>query len=103
MLPVESNDPKEFKFVFRGGEGVLDLPGVGADCPEAPGHTEFISMWKPSEEEIAAINKGHPVLVRIMNDGRPIFPYAVCVAKYPDRILDITPRSESDINDEGTK
>lgn len=91
MNPVESDDRAENKFVFRApvanpSEPIIDLPGVIAVTPG--GRTEFVSMWKPTPDELAALNAGHHICVGILNDGQPIFPFFVGVTKQPTTLLE---------------
>lgn len=92
MEPVQSDDRDEFRFIFRGpkennpSQPVVDLPGVIAITPS--GRTQFLSMWRPSKAEIDALIAGHNIVIGILNDGKPIFPFFVGVTKQPTTLLE---------------
>ena len=94
MLPFKPKDPNLFVFkappVKAGSEPIVDLPGVAVAFEG--GGSGFYSMWKPNEDELAALNAGHCVLVGILNNGKPIFPMEVAVSKSKDTILEYTPQ-----------
>jgi hypothetical protein len=87
MTPADPN-----LFVFKapkmpeGSPPVVDLPGVAVGFES--GGSAFYSMWKPSDEELAALNAGHPIIVGILNNGKPIFPMEIAVAKSKTTILE---------------
>lgn len=95
MLPVMPKDPNIFTFkapnVPEGGTPVVDLPGVAVGFEN--GQSGFYSMWKPNEEELKALNAGHCVLVGILNNGEPIFPFEIAVCKQKDTILEYPSQS----------
>jgi hypothetical protein len=94
MHPVTPKDPHIYTFkgppVKEGSEPIGDLPGVAVAFEG--GGSGFYSMWKPNEDELAALNAGHCVLVGILNNGQPIFPMEISVAKSKDTILEYTPQ-----------
>lgn len=90
MEIVKPDDPNLYIFkgppVREGSPPIVDLPGVAVGFEG--GGSAFYSMWKPSDEELAALNLGHPVLVGILNNGQPIFPMEISVAKNKTTILE---------------
>jgi len=66
------------------------LAGITVGFPH--GGSAFYSLWKPSAEELAALSAGHPVMIGILNNGQPIMPFEVSVAKSKTTILDYTPQ-----------
>lgn len=92
MLPITPKDPNLFIFkgppTKEGSEPIIDLPGVAVGFGN--GGSGFYSLWKPNAEELAMLNKGHGVIIGILNNGKPIFPMEVGVSKQKDTILEYT-------------
>lgn len=93
MYPIKPADENIFTFkappVKEGSPPVQDLHGVAVGFDS--GASAFYSMWQPSEEELAALNAGHPVLIGILNNGHSIHPFEVLVAKSKTHILEYPP------------